>query len=204
MSAAGLAQPMAVDGPRAIRSGPRRTARRAWGLMALVLLVAAIAGGATYMLVERDPGSEQAALPTGKAAVLTAAELRQVASDSPHPLFWAGERPGSRLEVTRGRGGNLYVRYLTGDAPVGDRRPAYTTVGSYPVEDAYSVLASSAKRRGMELRPAAGGGKAAWDPTRPSSIYFAFPGSDVLVEVYEPDAARARALIRSGELGPIR
>ena len=98
----------------------------------------------------------------------------------------------------------MYVRYLTDGAPVGDRRPAYTTVGSYPLENAYRTLASSAKRRGLVVQSAAGGGKAAWDRSRPSSIYFAFPGSDVLVEVYEPDAGQARALIRSGELGPIR
>ena len=43
-----------------------------------------------------------------------------------------------------------------------------------------------------------------WSLDRPESVYAASPGSDLLVEVYSPDPARARALVSGGAVAPLR
>jgi hypothetical protein len=42
-----------------------------------------------------------------------------------------------------------------------------------------------------------------WSTDRPTSVYVARPGSDLLVEVYSPDADQAKALARSGAVVPL-
>jgi hypothetical protein len=56
----------------------------------------------------------------------------------------------------------------------------------------------------MQSRPAPGGGLATWSTERPSSVYLGFPGSNVLVEVYDPSPKRARELALSGRVGRVR
>jgi hypothetical protein len=43
-----------------------------------------------------------------------------------------------------------------------------------------------------------------WSLERPTSVYVARPGSDLLIEVYSPDAEQAKALARSGAVTPLR
>jgi hypothetical protein len=38
----------------------------------------------------------------------------------------------------------------------------------------------------------------------PTSVYIAFPGSNLLIEVFEPAPAQARAVARSGAIRPLR
>jgi hypothetical protein len=38
---------------------------------------------------------------------------------------------------------------------------------------------------------------------RPTSVYVAKPGSDLLIEVYSPDAAQAQGLARGGAIVPL-
>jgi hypothetical protein len=42
-----------------------------------------------------------------------------------------------------------------------------------------------------------------WSLDRPTSVYVARPGSDLLVEVYSPDAEQARSLARGGTVTPL-
>jgi len=43
-----------------------------------------------------------------------------------------------------------------------------------------------------------------WSLDRPTSVYFARPGSDLLVEVYSPDPEQAKGLVRGGAVAPLR
>ena len=40
--------------------------------------------------------------------------------------------------------------------------------------------------------------------TRPTSVYLAYPGSRVQVEVFDPSAREARRLVASGQVQPVR
>lgn len=111
---------------------------------------------------------------------------------------------GTKLELTTTGSGKVYVRYLSPSASDGDPRPAFLTVGTYPFDRAYHTTRAVAKRRGTSSARALGGGLAVWNAARPTSVYVAFPGSDRLVEVFDPDPRRARDLALSGEVGTVR
>jgi hypothetical protein len=49
-----------------------------------------------------------------------------------------------------------------------------------------------------------GGGLAVASAQRPQSVYFASPGSKVLVEVYDPSAPIARQLVVNKQVVPVR
>jgi len=50
----------------------------------------------------------------------------------------------------------------------------------------------------------AGGGLAFVDRQHPTSVYLAYPGIDVQVEVFDPSAGQARRLVTSGQIAPLR
>jgi hypothetical protein len=47
------------------------------------------------------------------------------------------------------------------------------------------------------------GGVAFYNRARPTSVYFAYAGSDVQVETYDPSASVARQLVESGAIKPV-
>jgi len=186
-----------TTGPNASSGKPsRRAILLAVGLVGVVVVVVlvlvltgAIGGG---------NGSSSAV-----SREVSAAELRDFAGSNGRTVYWAGELPGRRLELSEAER-NVWVRYLTGDAVVGDGRPAFTTIGTYPFNSSLREVRRRSKAEGMDSRPAPNGGLATWSVKRPNSVYVAFPDSNVLVEVYDPDAQRARALALSSEVGPVR
>lgn len=191
-----------VSEERAIRKkGSKRTLLVAAGVVAaivvigIVLVLTGVVGGG---------GSARSGSQPGVPREVSVQEVRDFAVARPRPTYWAGDLPGRRIELTEAGRDNVYVRYLTGDAVVGDGRPAFTTVGTYPLEGAYREVERRSKARDQEAKPAPGGGLATWSAKRPSSVYVGYPGSDQLVEVYDPDPQRARELALSGEVGPVR
>jgi hypothetical protein len=181
-----------------IAASPRRVSRR-------VLLVALVGVAATVAVVLLlTLGGDGTKVEKGKPTAVSARELRSFARDEPRAVYWAGETPGFKLELTRTRGGNVYVRYLPEDVPVGDRRPIYTTIGSYPIDDAFGVATRAARERGASLTSAPGGGIVVVRRNRPKSAYLAYPGSNVLIEVYAARADAARRLARSGGVVRVR
>ena len=49
-----------------------------------------------------------------------------------------------------------------------------------------------------------GGGLAFVDRKHPTSVYIAYPSSNLEIEVYDPSAGRARHLVTSGQIAPVR
>jgi len=119
-----------------------------------------------------------------------------------HPVYWAGPRPATRYEVTQTKDGRVYVRYLPVGVEAGTKSP-YLTVGTYPVRNALAVTQAAAKRSGAVALPVGNGGAGFYDKSRPTSVFFAFPGFTYQIEVYDPDAAEALRLFRSGIVAPV-
>ena len=185
-------------------SGMRANLSRRPALIAAVAVtIVAVVVGVLALAGAFGSRNEGDASRRGVPREVSVQELRDFAGAQSSAVYWAGAIPGRRLELTEA-GNNVFVRYLTGEAVVGDGRPAFTTVGTYPFESAYAEVRERGRARGMESRPAPGGGLATWSTERPSSVYLAYPGSEQLVEVYDPDAERARELALSGEVGPVR
>ena len=138
------------------------------------------------------------------ASAATISDLRGVQTSTGHPVFWAGRKRGYTYELSRTADGNIYVRYLPPGVPVGAAGSDFLSVGTYPQKDAFKAIQAAKKQEGEIVKPLPGGGFAVASPNRPQSVYFAYPDSQVLVEVYDPSPARAMRLVTSGDVAPVR
>ena len=144
------------------------------------------------------------ARPEPKSRAATVQQLKALAREVGHDVFWAGARRGFTYELTHTTAGNIFIRYLPPGVPTGAGSPDFLSVGSYPQEDAFATIEEARKKPNEIVRSLGDGGVAVASGDRPTSVYFAYPGSKVLVEVYDPDADRAMRLARSGRIRPIR
>ena len=169
------------------------------GTAIAVALVVAFAA----WLIFRD-GDDKSSQPEGPASsAASVAQLRTLHDETGHDIYWAGPRNGYTYELTRTTDGNVYIRYLPPGVAVGDGQPAYLTIGTYPRPKALNGLRLLARRRGNVSFPVEGGGLGVYSRSRPNSVYVAYPGDPVQVEVYDPSAQRARKLARAGRVRPV-
>jgi hypothetical protein len=160
-------------------------------LGAVVAVAVAVGLGAWLLVRDGDDSSTERAQPVAT----TVADLRALDEQSGHPVYWVGTRPGTKYEVTRTSNGNVYIRYLTAAAPIGDERPNYLTVGSYPFKGAYATLRRSARQEGTKSGTLPNGGIYIVSRERPNSVYAAYRGTDLQIEVFSPSASQARQLV---------
>jgi hypothetical protein len=171
--------------------------------------------GSDYQIEVFDPSAAEARhlvesgqispVPSSQTApaLVSADALKTLARSAAHPLYWAGARQGTSYELTKTLDGRVYVRYLPAGAKAGANVPALT-VGTYPISGAFASALQLAKGSDSVQVPVTGGGVAFYGKSAPSSVYVAFPGSDVQIEVYDPSPAQARQLVTSGKIVPIR
>ena len=130
-------------------------------------------------------------------------QLKALAVTLGHPIYWAGAQEGFTYELTRTKDKSVYIRYLPAGVAVGDRSPRYLTIGTYPQKQAFEILKRTAARNQVRT-VRVGGGLALVDKQRPTSVYLAYPNIDLQIEVYDPTADRARQLVISGKIAPVR
>jgi hypothetical protein len=129
--------------------------------------------------------------------------LRELSVEVGRPIYWAGPISNTTYELTRTSQDRIFVRYLPQGVPVGTKQANYTIVGTYPVANAYGVLKTLAKKDGETSFTAPHDGIAVYEKSRSTNVYLAYPGSNVQIEVFDPSAERARALITSGQVVPV-
>ena len=159
----------------------------------------AVSGKIVPLGSENGPGQATAAQP--KAATLQ--QLRALDASPGKAVYWVGAQSGATYELTETSDNKVYVRYLASGAKVGDPEP-HTTVGTYPFKNPFPAIRAIAKDTGGRTLQVAGGGLAAVDGNHPTSVYVAFPGVDYEIEVFDPSASRARELVSSGRVAPVR
>ena len=159
--------------------------------LALALLVGCGSGS--------DSETTQQASSSG-AEIVSADSLQEIASEGTTPIYWAGEQEGTELELSQPDKSRTYVRYLTGDAEAGDKRADFLTVSTYLQPNAVDSLQRQAKRAGGTLDHAPGNATVYYDQKHPSSVYLAYPGKPVEVEVFDPSFKRALSLVESGQI----
>jgi hypothetical protein len=147
-------------------------------------------------------GEDKPTKPAG-ASSASEAELREFAGSTPHPVYWAGPRAGQTYEFTRTNDGRVYVRYLPEGVQLGDPRPQFLTVGTYPRANAFTELKRAARAEGAVSLKLPNGGMAVLSQGS-SSVYFGYPGARYQVEVYTPSPGSARKLVLSGQVVPVR
>jgi hypothetical protein len=177
-----------------------------------VIAVALVAAAAVWYFAIRDSDNDsnnKASAPEGNIVgpvAATRGDLIDLSQKLGQPIYWAGNQPGTTdLELTQTRDGNVYVRYLTGDAAIGAPKPHYLTVGTYPVPNATKALETISGQPGAETNSTPDGGTAVTNTSAPTSVYVAFPDEKSFeIEVFDPDPAHALDLVTSGEIKTVR
>lgn len=149
----------------------------------------------------KDEGSQKAQPASVSGA--SEAELREFAASSSMPVYWAGPRIGQTYELFRTSDGRVYVRYLPAGVKVGDPRPQFLTVGTYPLPNGFAAVKRISRAPGAITKKLPGGGLAVFSPGSPS-VYFAYPRAKYQVEVYAPSASTTRSLVLGGQVVPVR
>ena len=170
--------------------------------LAFIIWLIVRGGGGTHAQTASTPAQTSTVKAVAPRAA-TQSELRSLAVQLGHPIYWVGSEAGRTYELTVTSGGRIFVRYLPKGAPVGTSTH-YAFVGTYPVSDALTRLKAQAKRSHDETFSVPGGGFAAYSPSLTTNVYVAFPKSSVQIEVFDPSAKRARALVASGQVQPVR
>lgn len=167
--------------------------------LVLGLILTGVSSG-VYLLVRGGGDAAPApSLSPGVPAVVTADQL--AALSGAHSVHWAGELAGRRIEL-RQTGSGTFVRYLPSATAVG--APTRTlTIATYELERAWAIAQEAAASPDAKRSILSDGRVAVWRQSRPTSVYIAKPGSDVLVEVFDPKAAQARRLSLSGQVQPV-
>ena len=179
-------------------------------VVAAVVVFAAAAIG-VWQLNSDDQGSNAASTsstvpstpPGVPARIVTTEQLRAFAAALGRPVYWAGSRPGARIEYTQASDGSTYVRYLTGSAAVGDKRPNFVVVATYPQPDAYARVRRAARANHYTVEQLSGGSIAVTEPRTPKNIHIVSRGRPYQVEVFAPTAAQARSIALSGAVVPV-
>jgi len=173
------------------------------------VVAVALAMAFIVWLIVRGGGGSSGATKTTTTSPLAAAphaatvsELRALAVRAGHPIYWAGPKSGRTYELSVTSSGRFYVRYLPHGVSIGNKG-AYPFVGTYPFPNAYGALKTLAKHSDASF-PVPGGGLAVYSNSTPTNVYVAFPGTNEEIEVFDPAAAHARALIASGQIQPVR
>lgn len=171
---------------------------RSAAIVAAALALALLTGcGSSDSSTSTDQATSSA--DSNAAQIVSADSLRKTAS-SAVPIYWAGEQDGTELELSRPDKDRTYVRYLTDGAEAGDKRADFLTVGTYTQPNAVASLRRQAKRSGGTISRAPGNVTVYYDRDKSQSIYLAYPGTQVEVEVFDPSFKRALRLVESGQI----
>jgi hypothetical protein len=168
--------------------------------LVLIGLLAAVAVIAFLVLRNEDNGSSEPES-TGGPEGISQQGLTDLADSVDHPVYWAGPRSGSRYELTIADNGNIFIRYLAPNTPVGSRSVASLTVGTYPAAGAN--LEKAVDKPGAKTGQTPDGALVVTNSSNPTSVYLGAPDSDHQVEVYDPNPKEAFSLATSGAVVPI-
>jgi hypothetical protein len=178
--------------------GDAKKKTRAYAGVALIGIIA-VALIAWLALSDSDDSTSTAS--TG-AEIVTVDSLRETAAGRDTPIYWAGERQGTELELSQPDADRAYVRYLTDGAKAGSPMPDFLTVGTYASADPVAALRRQGKQPEGVLGTAPGGATVYFNRSNPQSVYLAFPGVDAQIEVYAPNFKQALQLVNSGQIVP--
>jgi hypothetical protein len=185
-----------MNKPKAEKAGGDAGSRvRTYIALALIAVAAVML---VAWLVSDD--SDSSKNDSGEAEIVSADSLRDAAADRDVPIYWAGERQDTELELSEPDKDRAYLRYLTDGAKAGDPKPDYLTIGTYASADPVAEL----RRQGNEpegvLGTAPGGAVVYFNRSQPLSVYVAFPEVDAQIEVYDPRFRQALQLVNSGQI----
>ena len=187
----------------ASRQRPRRilaAAALVW-IVAWLVLHSAPSGDEVPTPAPPTSPSLQIPLASNAPRAMDVAQLAELPGRVGHEVLWAGPVAGDTYEVTV-TGVDVYVRYLPPGVAVGSPLASFLTVGTYRETGALAKL-QGARAQATFVRSLPGGGLAVTPSVHPDSVYLAFPGRPMLVEVYAEHPGQARAAVLAGQIAPV-
>ena len=191
-----------VQQDRDARAGTRRSVSRPQ-LHLLVLFLGMSVAALVVVWLLASGGSSGAREPNSGPTLVSEVGLARFAGSLDYPVYWTGPHAGYSYELTAAKG-RVWVRYLTADVKAGDPQADFLVVGTYEQPHAYADLKRAARRAGTVSKSIADGGLLVYNPQRPTSVYFSYPGAKYQVEVYAPSPTTARSLVLHGKVTPVR
>lgn len=176
-------------------------------VFALVAAVAGIVAVAAWIVAGESDGEVRGSTTEVAGGPTVAADGRELVRQTVsigHAVYWVGPVSGRRYELTKTTDGRAYVRYLTPGVRAGDPRPGFLTIGTYPIAKAFAVTRATSGRKDSRAVRAPAGAVAFYSTSRPQSVYLAFEGSDLQIEVFHPTPREARRLVETGKVRPVR
>jgi hypothetical protein len=144
-------------------------------------------------------GEDEKPLTPG-AKIVTEEQLKTEVAKLGYPIYWLGPKQNTVLEFTKRDDGRVFLRYLKPGTTAGsyDR---FLTAGTYPMPDAYNVVKEIGQLPDA-TKVKVKGGVGAQSAKKPESVYVAYRGKDLQLEVYSPDSGVAVNEVTSGNLVP--
>ncbi|MFD6446244.1 hypothetical protein ACFWEJ_14170 [Promicromonospora sp. NPDC060204] len=175
-------------------------------LVAVVLLVAVAVGSWSIRGAQANSADQAASaaiaaaedIRVGVPTVVSAQTLEQVSANH-YPLYWAGEIPDTKIELTLTANSGTFVRYLPQNAKAGDP-DKYLTVATYEAISGYDGLKSADEDLATVEHSKSGAVIAVFDD-RPLSTYFSFQNAAFQVEVFSPEKDESKKLTDDGTIG---
>ena len=169
------------------------------GVAIAVLIV--LAGGGGWLLRGSRADIKTTAAPqvvkVGVPTIVTPSELERFAGNH-YPVYWAGKRPHTKLELTLTSKDAIFVRYIPHGAKVGDTTK-HLTVGTYGDINGYTAL-TTAKKRVASVVHGRNGAVITVFKSRPNSTYFSFKNAGFQVEVFSPRHGVSKRLTDDGSI----
>jgi hypothetical protein len=172
------------------------------GAAALVLALAAVGvwlgfrGGSSTASARLGPTTTGAAGPVTPVGPISldGPALKARAGTLGQDVYWLGPESTQRYELERTAAGEVFIRYIG----------SKTAVGTYPLTSAYAATQAQSHRDGWAQEHVE-----AWLVAYPTSssattVYLAAQSFPYQIEVYDPVPGRARSLVESGAVGPVR
>lgn len=179
------------------------TLKRRHALLAAVLAAIVAILLVAWLLIDDNESYDTSTASTPvEAEIVSVASLRKAAPAGETPIYWAGATEGSELELSRPSADRTYVRYLPDGTEAGDPR-RLLTVGSYRFPNPTDALRSRGTEPDGVLATAPGNGTVYFSRENPKSVYLAYPGVDVEIEVFAPEFKEALQLVTSGRIVPV-
>jgi hypothetical protein len=171
--------------------------------IAAVVAVALVLGFVLWLVFRGGSSPSGSPVPKGARAVLISVKGLKTLAALGVPIYWAGQQPGATYELTKTADNRVFIRYLPAGAPIGSSKP-YLTIGTYPVKNAFAVTSRLAASNGSAPVDIGKDGVAFSSRKSPESVFLAYQGPDVQIEVYDPTPGRARDLVRSRRVTAVR
>lgn len=187
---------------RQLRPSRPRPHLASW--MVLGLALAGAAAAVIALLLTSHGKHDSPPTINGGPALVSQAQLEQLAAASGQPVYWAGPKQGYSYELTRTSSGRVYVRYLPAGVKAGDLRANFLVVGTYRQPGSFANLQRAAKAKGALSLRVEHGGLVVFSSSKPTSVYLGYPGAGYQVEVYSPSADSARSLVLADKIRPLR